>query len=113
MNLLDKLKEAEGIFCPNESTTFGMLLALRQNHLAGRLRFVGFDTAPALIEALRQGEIDALIAQDPRRMGYEGVATMVRHLRGASVPQNVDTGVRLITRANLETPEVRKLIETP
>src|SRR5690606_2020773 len=42
MNLLDRLREADGIFCPNESTTQGMLLALRQTGLAGRKTFVGF-----------------------------------------------------------------------
>ncbi len=49
MNLLDKINEADGIFCPNESTTFGMLLALRTNNLAGKKKFVGFDTSKELI----------------------------------------------------------------
>jgi len=73
INMFDKLKEATGIFCPNESTTFGMLLALRQSKLAGQVKFVGFDTSPSLVEALQKGEIDALVAQDPTRMGYLGV----------------------------------------
>ncbi|MDZ7288622.1 MAG: substrate-binding domain-containing protein [candidate division KSB1 bacterium] len=110
MNLLDKIKEADGIFCPNESTTFGMLLALRQTKLAGKIRFVGFDTSPPLIEALQKGEIDALVAQNPTRMGYEGVKTLVDHLRGKQVPTVVDTGVRLITRENLNDPEIKKLL---
>jgi len=62
MNMLDKLKEADGIFCPNESSTFGMLLALRQCRLTGKVKFVGFDTSPILIEALRNSEIEALVA---------------------------------------------------
>lgn len=110
LNMLDKLKEATGIFCPNESTTFGMLLALRQNNLAGKVRFVGFDTSPPLIEGLQKGEIDALVAQDPTRMGYLGVKACVEHLRGQKVEAAVDTGARLITRENLETPDVKKLL---
>lgn len=110
MNILDKLKEANGVFCPNESSTFGMLLALRQNNLAGKVTFVGFDTSPALVEALKAGEIQALVAQDPTRMGREAVATLLAHLAGKAVPPSVDTGVRLVTRANLADPEVKQLV---
>jgi ribose transport system substrate-binding protein len=113
MNMLDKIKEAGGIFCPNESSTFGMLLALRQTNLAGKIKFVGFDTSPPLIEAMEKGEIDALVAQDPTRMGYEGVKTIVEHIRGKQVPAVIDTGVRLITRDNLNTPEIKKLLGRP
>jgi ribose transport system substrate-binding protein len=110
MNMLDHLKEAQGIFCPNESSTFGMLLALRQNNLAGKVRFVGFDTSPPLVEALQKGEIDALVAQNPTRMGYLGVKTCVEHIRGQKIETNVDTGVCLITRENLNEPEIKKLL---
>ena len=112
MNIVDKLKEANGIFCPNESSTFGMLLALRQSNLAGKVRFVGFDTSPPLIEALQKGDIDALVAQDPMRMGYEGVKTLVSHIQGKSTQKVLDTGVRLITRENINTPEIKKLLST-
>lgn len=113
MNMIDKLKEADGIFCPNESTTFGMLLALRQNNLAGKVKFVGFDTSPPLIEALQKGEIDALVAQNPTRMGYDGVATIVKYLKGEKTPATIDTGVELITRDNLKDPKIKALLGTP
>jgi ribose transport system substrate-binding protein len=110
MNLMDEIQRADGVFTPNESTTMGMLLALRQNNLAGKIKFVGFDTSPPLVEALKNGEIQALVAQNPRKMGYEGVKTLVKHLKGEKVEQRVDTGVTLITKENLETPEVKELL---
>jgi ribose transport system substrate-binding protein len=110
MNMLDRLKEADGIFCPNESSTFGMLLALRQNGLAGRVKFVGFDTSSNLIDGLRKGEIHALVAQNPTRMGYEGVKLLVAHIRGERVPQRVDTGVELVTAENLDTEPIKALL---
>jgi ribose transport system substrate-binding protein len=110
MNIFDKIKMADGIFAPNESSTFGLLLALRQNNMAGKIKFVGFDTSPPLIEALQKGEIDALVAQDPTRMGYEAVKTIVAHIQGKAVPKTIDTGVRLITRENLNSPEIKKLL---
>ncbi|MEK7669744.1 MAG: substrate-binding domain-containing protein, partial [Bacteroidota bacterium] len=113
MNLLDKLKQANGIFCPNESTTFGMLLALRQSNLAGKKKFVGFDTSPPLLEALKNGEIDALVAQDPTRIGFEAVKAVVSHIKGEKVNVRIDTGVQLITRENLSDPKIKALLGTP
>ncbi len=101
MNMIDKLREAGGIFCPNESSTAGMLLALQQNDLAGKVKFVGFDASKPLLDALRAGEIHALVSQDPRGMGYKAVETMVRHLRGQTVPAYIDTGCKLLTKNNL------------
>jgi len=110
LNMFDRVRSADGIFCSNEPSTYGMLLALRQEGLAGQIRFVGFDASPPLVEALEAGEIDALVVQNPDRMGYEAVATLVRHLRGQEVPPVVDTGVALITRENLDEPDIRALI---
>ena len=101
MNMIDKLRDAGGIFCPNESSTMGMLLALRQNNLAGKVKFIGFDASPPLLEAVRNGEIQGLIAQDPTGMGYKAVQTMVKHLKGEKVPDYIDTGCKLITKNTL------------
>jgi len=113
LNMLDTLRKADGIFCPNESSTFGMLLALRQSNLAGKVKFVGFDTSPALIEALRKGEIDALVAQDPRRMGRETVTAAVHHLRGMPVERMIDTAATVVTRENVDRAEIQKILQLP
>ncbi len=111
LNMLDQLREADGIFASNESATFGLLLALRQNNLAGKAKFVGFDTSPPLVEALQKGELHALIAQDPRKIGYAGVKALVAKLDGKEVPASTDTGVQLLTPENLQTPEIQQLIK--
>ncbi|AOS44285.1 D-ribose-binding periplasmic protein precursor [Lacunisphaera limnophila] len=110
MNLIDKIREADGLFCPNESSTQGMLLALRQTGLAGKKTFVGFDTSPFLLTALERGQVQALVAQNPTRMGYLGVATAVKHLRGEKVEATVDTGCVLVTKENRNTPEVEAVV---
>ncbi len=110
MNLIDKVREADGIFCPNESSTQGMLLALRQTGLAGQKKFVGFDTSPFLLAALNKGDVQGLVAQNPTRMGYLGVATAVKHLRGEKVEQVIDTGCVLVTKDNRHTPAVEAVV---
>jgi ribose transport system substrate-binding protein len=100
-----------GVFAPNESTTFGMLLALEKAKLGSKLRFVGFDSSEKLVQGVKSGTIDALVLQDPFKMGYLATKTLVDHLRGAKVAPRTDTGATLVSKANLESPEVRELIQ--
>ncbi|MBP1657238.1 MAG: sugar transporter substrate-binding protein [Bacteroidetes bacterium] len=116
-NLLAPLKDAsgnltiDGIFTPNESTTFGMLRALQDGGHAGRVRFVGFDSSSKLVEALRNKQLNALVLQNPFAMGYVGVKTVVAHLRGEKVEKRIDTGVTLVTPDNMDLPEIKELIQ--
>lgn len=90
-------READGIFTPNESSTNGMLLALRALGRAGAIKLVGFDGGDQNLAGLRAGEIQALVLQDPHRMGYLGVRTLLDHLEGKPVAKVVDTGAKLVT----------------
>jgi ribose transport system substrate-binding protein len=109
-NMLDKLKEADGIFCSNEPSTLGMLLALKQNNLAGSKKLVGFDTSPGLVEGLKSGEIKALVAQNPKKMGREAVQALIAIMKGETVPAVIDTGAAVVTKENLATSEIQALL---
>lgn len=104
-------ESALGIFTPNESTTFGMLLALEKAKLAGKAKFVGFDASDKLVQAVRAGEIDALVMQNPFNMGYVSVKTLVTALRGGQVEARTDTGAKLVDKANIDTEEIRELVK--
>lgn len=113
-NLLNRYgSEVEGVFTPNESSTVGMLLALQDIGRAGNITFVGFDATEMLVTALRNGELQGLVVQNPMRIGYLGVRTMVDHLQGKSVEKVVDTGVAVITADRLDSPEVQELLDPP
>jgi ribose transport system substrate-binding protein len=109
--LLNRFRdEIDGIFCPNESTTFGMLRALQEAGLAGQVKFVGFDSSDKLVQALEAKELHGLVLQNPFRMGELGVRTMVKHLRGEEVEKRIDTGVAVATPENMDEPEIRDLL---
>jgi ribose transport system substrate-binding protein len=101
----------DGIFCPNESITFAVVRVLQDNGWAGKTRLVGFDASPNLVKGLRDGQIDGLVVQDPVRMGYLGVKTVVARIHGEPVERRIDTGVRLVTRDIIDRPEVKELLE--
>lgn len=110
MNLLDDIRNSDGIFCPNESTSVGMLNVLEQTRLAGKVHFVGFDASKTLIDGVRSGEIDALVAQNPTKMGYMGVKACLDFIHGIPQAPIQDSGCALITPQNLDTPDIQKIL---
>jgi len=113
-NLLNRFGTGlQGIFTPNESSTIGMLLALQDIGKAGKVRFVGFDASTILVDAVRNRQLDGVVVQNPMRMGYLGVTAMVDHLRGKPVERRIDTGVMLVTPANLDSASTQALINPP
>ncbi len=105
--------QAQGIYTPNESSTFGMLRVLEENKWAGKVKFVGFDSAPKLLEGMTKGEIDALVVQNPYNMGYLSVKTMVDVINKKTVEKRIDTGAQLVTKDNMTQPDIAKLINPP
>ena len=113
-NLLNRFgRDADGIFVVNESATTGMLLALQDGGLAGKVKFVGFDSSPTFVEALRAGEMHGFVVQDPFGMAALAVETMADHILGKQVPRRVDTGVVLVTTDNLDDPKIQELLNPP
>lgn len=112
-SLLQRFADVDGIFTPNESTTFGMLRALQTAGRAGKVKFVGFDSSAKLIESLGKGEIHGLVLQDPVNIGYLGVKTLAAYLRGEAVPARVDTGCEVATPENMNEPRMRELLAPP
>lgn len=111
INMIDVIRQADGIFCPNQSSSEGLLLALRQYNLAGKIKVVAFDSSPLLTQALRDGEIAAIVSQDPVHMGYLSVKMMVEHLRGETIEPKVTTDVHLVTKENMDNPEISVLLQ--
>ncbi|HSA94960.1 MAG TPA: substrate-binding domain-containing protein [Acidobacteriota bacterium] len=109
-NLISRFPDVQGIFTPNESSTFGTLRALQESRLAGKVVFVGFDSSPKLVQGLRDGDIMGLVLQNPEKMGYLGVKTIVAHLRGEPVEKVIDTGVVMVTADNMDVPEIKALL---
>jgi ribose transport system substrate-binding protein len=113
-NLLNRYgNELAGIFTPNESSTDGMLLALQDIGKAGKIRIVGFDASKSLLDAMRAKQLDGVAVQNPMKMGYLGVKTMVAHLKNQPVEKRIDTGVSLVTPENMDEPASKELTNPP
>jgi ribose transport system substrate-binding protein len=109
-NILNRFNQVDGVFCANESSTQGMYRALQTSGKAGKVKLIGFDANETLLKAMRDGHIHGLAVQDPFRMGYEGVKTVVAVIQKKPFEKRIDTGVVMITKENMDTPENKELL---
>jgi ribose transport system substrate-binding protein len=111
-NLLNRFgREVNGIFVPCEPPTIAMTKALRDIGLAGgKVKMIGFDAGSQSVTDLKNGDVQALVVQNPMLMGYLGVVTAVKYLRHEKVDKRIDTGVVLVTQENMESPQVKELL---
>lgn len=104
-NMLTAYPDLSGIFCSNESGTEGAAQALKGR--SSRIKLVGFDSSPMLIDQLRAGVVDSLVIQDPFKMGETAVDVAVKALKGQKSPKQIFLPPRLIDSANIDDPNVR------
>ncbi|MFN3322470.1 MAG: substrate-binding domain-containing protein [Bryobacteraceae bacterium] len=109
-NLLTAHPGLDGIFASSEPSSVGTAKALKARGLSGKISLVAFDSSEGLVEDLKGGTIHALVVQDPFRMGYEAVRTIVDKLDGKEPPKRLDLEARVVRGADLTQPEIRQLL---
>lgn len=109
-DLITANPDLRGVFASNLIMAQGAGQAIAENKLADKIKLVGFDSDDKLVKFVKDGTITALVVQDPYRMGYEGIKTALAASKGEQVPANVDTGVNLITKENMESPRSQELL---
>ena len=108
-DMLTRNQNVQGLFACNASTAVGSFQAL-QSQKRSEIKMVGFDSEKALLDGLRVGQIDALIVQNPYKMGYEGVKAVVAAIKGETVQKKIDTGVTVVTKTSLDDPAIKALL---
>jgi ribose transport system substrate-binding protein len=109
-NFLSAHADLRGIFASAEPSSVGAALAIKGRNLTEKVSLVAFDSTEGMVEDLRGGAIDAMVVQDPFRLGYEAVKTQVDALEGRQVPKRSDLAARVIAREDLDKPDVQALL---
>jgi ribose transport system substrate-binding protein len=102
--------DLKGIFGANEPTAVGMGRALKQTGKGGKIVAIGFDGNQDLQGFVRDGTIQAIAVQGSYQMGYKGIQTAVTVIEHKSVPKMVDTGVVVVDKQNLDSPEAKNVL---
>jgi ribose transport system substrate-binding protein len=106
--------DVDGVFCVTELSTIAMTKALRDiGKAGGKVKMIGFDAGSQSVLDMKNGDVQGLAVQNPLLMGYLSVMTMVKHLRGEKVESRIDTGVVLVSRENMERPDIKDRLQPP
>jgi ribose transport system substrate-binding protein len=108
-NMLTAYSDLDAMFASNESSTVGASRALKARG-GTKVQLVGFDSGPSLEEDLKSGVIDSLVVQDPFTMGYRALTIAVKKLNGETPQKIQNLEPHLVTRADLDKPDVRALL---
>lgn len=102
--------DLKGLFGANEPTAIGMGRALVQSGKAGKVAAIGFDGNGDLQAFVKDGTIEAIAVQSAYMMGHLGVTTVADVVAGKKVPKFLDTGVVMVTKKNIDTPEAKNVL---
>ncbi len=109
-NILSAHPNLDGIFAANEPGVIGAAEAVRSAGKAGKIAIIGWDASPEELSAVKDGVVDALVVQNPFKMGYEGVDAAVKMIRTGAHVKSEATGATHVTRENLDTPRIQSIV---
>jgi ribose transport system substrate-binding protein len=109
-NILTAHPDLAGLFASSEAASIGSIQAVRSRNLSGKMKLVTFDFSDIHVEALRDGTVNVMLVQDPFRIGYESVKSLMEQLTGRTPARRLDLPARVIVKSDLEKPAVRALL---
>lgn len=109
-DVLGSNPDIAAIFGANEPTAVGMARAVKQKGFAGKIVAVGFDGNSDLQNFVRDGTLDGIVVQSSYQMGYKGVDTIGKIIKGEKVEKVIDTGVVYVTKENIDSPEAKAVL---
>ena len=109
-DMLTVHSDLKGMFGSSEPCAVGAAQALKSRGLAGKVKLIGFDASEGMVQDLKDGVFDALVVQDPFKMGHEAVRTLVEKLQGKTPEKRLDLSAVVVTKSDLDKPDVHALL---
>jgi ribose transport system substrate-binding protein len=100
-NILTSHPDINAVFATNDQMALGAMEAIAARKLTGKIVLVGFDATREALRAIEAGQMNAVMAQYPERIGRRAIEQAIRAARGQPVEKFVDIGTALVTRQNL------------
>jgi ribose transport system substrate-binding protein len=99
---LQKDPDIVGVFATNLFAAEGTATGIRQAGKQNQVKVIGFDAGPDQVKALRDGTVQALVAQQPGTIGEDGVQQAMAALDGKTVKKEIQTGFTIVTKQNMD-----------
>lgn len=108
--LLAKYPDLKGFFGANEGSAVGVLNGVKEAGKLDQITIIGYDSGKAQQDAIRAGEMEGAITQNPIGIGYETVKAAVAAAKGESVSKNIDTGYYFYNKDNIDDEKIQAVL---
>ena len=102
--------DIKGFFGANEGSAIGVLNAVVELGMEGKIVVIGYDSGQQQIDAVRAGTMAGAITQNPIGIGYKCVEAAIKAVKGESLPTFIDTGFFWYDKTNIDEPEIAALL---
>lgn len=100
----------KGFFGANEGSIIGVLNAVKELGMEGKLTVIGYDSGQQQMDAIRSGAESGAITQNPVGIGYKCVEAAVKAYKGETLPKTIDTGFFWYDKANIDDPQIQAVL---
>ncbi|MDE2017060.1 MAG: substrate-binding domain-containing protein [Hyphomicrobiales bacterium] len=108
--VLGRAPDLAGVFGANLFSASGAANGAKQAGVAGKVKIAGFDAPESIVAQLKDGTFEMTIAQHPAEIGYFGLVAAYAKVTGNPVPTAIGTGFTVMTKANIDDPNVKKFL---
>ncbi|MBI5950347.1 MAG: ABC transporter substrate-binding protein [Chloroflexi bacterium] len=100
----------KGFFGANEGSIIGVLNAVKELGMEGKITVIGYDSGQQQMDAIRAGTEAGAITQNPIGIGYKCVEAAVKAYNGEELPKVIDTGFMWYDATNIDSPEIQAVL---
>jgi ribose transport system substrate-binding protein len=108
--IIEANPDIKGFFGANEGSAIGVVLAVQELGMEGKIVVVGYDSGQAQIDAINNGTMAGAITQNPVGIGYKCVEAAVKAAKGESLPKTIDTGFYWYDKTNINDPKIQAVL---
>jgi ribose transport system substrate-binding protein len=103
--------DIKGFFGGNEGSIIGVLNAVSELKMNGKITLVGYDSGQAQIDAINAGTELGAVQQNPVGIGAKCVEYAMKAINGGTgFDKNVDTGFIWADKSNIDSPDVKAVL---
>jgi ribose transport system substrate-binding protein len=100
----------KGFFGANEGSIIGVLNAVKELGMEGKITVIGYDSGKQQMDAIRSGAQAGAITQNPIGIGYKCVEAAYKAYKGESLPKTIDTGFMWYDKTNIDSEEIKAVL---
>lgn len=101
-NILQANSHIDGVYCANDEMLLGALQAVEAAGRLDEITMIGCDAIDDTLEVIREGKVEATIAEPPFFLGKAILNTTFDYLQGKEVEKKVILDNSLVTKDNID-----------